>query len=47
MRRLLRLQMFYHEGVGGKDDQLISTVEAVYQGQCPDGMKAGMGTRGG
>lgn len=30
------------EGMGGKDDQLTSTVEAVYQGQCPDGMKPGM-----
>lgn len=30
------------EGMDGKDDQLISTVEAVYQGQCPDNMKPGM-----
>jgi len=30
------------EGMGGKDDQLTSTVEAVYQGQCLDGMKPGM-----
>jgi hypothetical protein len=30
------------QGVGGKDDQLTSTVEAVYQGQCPDNMKPGM-----
>jgi hypothetical protein len=30
------------QGIGGKDDQLISTVEAVYQGQCPNGMNPGM-----
>ncbi len=30
------------EGIGGKGDKLISTVEAVYQGRCPDGMKPGM-----
>lgn len=30
------------QGIGGKDDQLISTVEATYKGQCPNGMKPGM-----
>ncbi|MBB4320491.1 hypothetical protein GGE43_004056 [Agrobacterium tumefaciens] len=34
------------EGMGGKDDQLISTVEAVYQGRCPDNMKPGTRTPG-
>lgn len=43
--RFVSVSLF--EGVGGKDDQLISTVEAVYQGQCPDGMKPGMRARGG
>lgn len=35
-----------YEGADGKDDQLISTVEAVYQGKCPDNMKPGTRTLG-
>lgn len=42
--RFVSVSLF--EGMGGKDDQLISTVEAVYQGQCPDNMKPGTRTPG-
>ncbi|MCQ1854611.1 hypothetical protein [Neorhizobium galegae] len=34
------------EGADGKADQLISTVEAVFQGQCPGNMKPGTRTLG-